>query len=242
MSEWCRRLGKPSDRYQKLAETIQRAMWWIIGPHLAPGGSGWGAMGYHIAALALRAKALDDNFHLDAVEFIKQHWRDCFPNNPNAPRLSDPSVASTQLITPYFAHYAFPQLIEREQMDFVLDQYRSCWGWMLKTGATTCLEVFDPRWSHCHQWSACPTWQLSRYVLGLRSRFDRADCEFDLHIEPGSLERASGKIPFAGAVIEIQWRRTDGKIQYELSTPRVIRLRMPDNAVREIKSHDRFVL
>ena len=91
-------------------------------------------------------------------------------------------------------------------MDFVLDQYRKCWGWILSEGRTTLLEVFDTRWSHCHQWSACPTWQLSRYGLGLHPRFDWGADHFDLAVHsadelrrPGSVA-AVRSIPFPAVV------------------------------------------
>ena len=78
----------------------------------------------------------------------------------------------------------------------------SCWISTVRAGAgrwkrgrTTWVEVFDTRWSHCHQWSGAPTWQLSRYVLGLDPRFDRAINSFDLILHPGSLQQANGRIP-----------------------------------------------
>jgi alpha-L-rhamnosidase len=53
------------------------------------------------------------------------------------------------------------------------------------------MEVFDTRWSHCHPWAGCPTWQMSRYLLGLHPRLDRGPGQFDFRLEPGSLARAS---------------------------------------------------
>jgi hypothetical protein len=156
---------------------------------------------------------------------MRRHILNCFPNNPDAPRLSDPAVASRQIITPYFAHFAFPPLIQNGHADFVLDQYRACWGWMLSEGRTTMLEVFDPRWSHCHQWSACPTWQLSRYALGLHPRFDEAADQFDLLLRPGSLKRARGGVPIRDGVIEIDWERAGDAVKYRITTPRPIKLR-----------------
>ena len=62
-----------------------------------------------------------------------------------------------EAVTPYFAHYAFPLLIENINLDLALDQYRTCWGWALGGGRTTWVEVFDTRWTHCHQWAECPS-------------------------------------------------------------------------------------
>ena len=106
-------------------------------------------------------------------------------------------------------------------MEFVLDQYRRCWGWALGDGRTTWLEVFDTRWSHCHQWSGCPTWQLSRYVLGLQPRYDLGQGHYALTINPGSLSRAEGKLPLPDGqgVMDVKWTREADGVHYQLQTP-----------------------
>ncbi len=101
-------------------------------------------------------------------------------------------------------------------MAFALDQYRACWGWMLDGGYTTWLEVFDTRWSHCHQWAGCPTWQLSRYALGLRTRFDLGDNHFEFCLHPGALEWARGKLPTPNGPVEIEWKRNGETVEYTL--------------------------
>ena len=64
-------------------------------------------------------------------------------------------------------------LFESGEADFVLDQYRACWGWALGEGRTTWVEVFDTRWTHCHQWAGAPTWQAEgdriRYTVSAPS-------------------------------------------------------------------------
>jgi hypothetical protein len=185
----------------------------------------WEKHGYHVAALALRAGMLDEKQKPLALAFIKKHILNCFPNNPDAPRLSDPGVQSTQLITPYFAHFLFPSLILSGEADFVLDRYRKCWGWMLSEGRTTILEVFDPRWSHCHQWAACPSWQLSRFCLGLHPRGDRGADQFDLRLRPGSLKHATGRVPFPGGTIDVQWERKGDRINYLMTPSKPIHVR-----------------
>jgi hypothetical protein len=160
--------------------------------------------------------------------------------------LSDPAASNPRLITPYFAHYALPLLIERSQMDFVLDQFRRCWGWALEDDRTTWLEVFDTRWSHCHQWAGCPTWQLSRYVLGLQPRADLGERHFFLVLAPGSLQRAQGRLPLPNTdqVIDINWRRTAEGLRYRLETPLPITLhleeRLADGQARVVKVEREF--
>jgi hypothetical protein len=106
-------------------------------------------------------------------------------------------------------------------MNFVLDQYRKAWGWMLGDDRTTWLEVFDTRWSHCHQWAGCPTWQMSRYLLGLQPHYDLGIQHFLFVLNPGSLKNVQGMIPVPGGVgvIKVKWTRQPDGLHYHLETP-----------------------
>lgn len=187
----------------------------------ASGGDVWTRIGYHRAALGLRLGFFDAAQAAAGRAHLKEHMLRCFPNRADAPRLSDPAANNPQLITPYFGHFALPDLIEHDDMDFVLGQYRTAWGWALGGGRTTWLEVFDTRWSHCHQWSGCPTWQLSRALLGLTPRFDLGEMHFDLALHTGSLDRSEGTLPLAGRpeTIHVAWIKDTAALHYRLTTP-----------------------
>ncbi|QHI68754.1 family 78 glycoside hydrolase catalytic domain [Tichowtungia aerotolerans] len=199
----------------------------------------WEKIGYHAAALALGSGLLAEPERRAAcVNYIKQHILSCFPNRPDAPRLYDTTVEASQLITPFFAHHVFPPLIEAGEMEFALEQFRVCWGYWLDAGLTTWPEVFDLRWSHCHQWSGCPTWILSRYVLGLHPRYDLGNDHYDLRLEPGGLDRASGTIPvpYSDKTVSVSWKRTDAGIDYGLTASSPIVLHCPDGKMIQVAS------
>lgn len=185
-----------------------------------------GHPGYHACVLGLRVGVLPEAQKAAAIAGIKAHLLRCFPNDPTAPRLADTSVMSERLITPSFCHFTLPLLIEAGEMDFVLGQYRTCWGWMLETGLTTWPEVFDLRWSHCHQWAGCPTWQLSRYGLGLHPRFDLGERCFVFNLHPGSLSQAAGTVPIdcVGGTARVAWKREGGAIVWSVSADTPITL------------------
>jgi hypothetical protein len=113
-------------------------------------------------------------------------------------------------------------------MEFVLNQYRQCWGWAVDDGRTTWLEVFDTRWSHCHQWSGCPTWQLSRYLLGLQPRYDLGQRHYALSLVPGSLSRAEGKVPLPDGqgVLDVKWVKEADGLHFQLQAPSPIFLHL----------------
>lgn len=201
MVRWCRYVGQEAKatRYEALADASRRSIQRYF-EHEAS----WERRGFQRTALALRQGFFTGGDERAAVAALKAHLLRCFPNDPSAPRLSDPSAANPRLITPYFAHFAFPPLIERGELPFVLSQYKKCWGWALTIEDGTWLEVFDPRWSHCHQWAGCPTWQLSEALLGLRPCFDQGKNHFRFVAQTGGLKRVQGTVPLAGGRVRVQ--------------------------------------
>jgi hypothetical protein len=235
MSSWATQIGQDGARYKERAATLEATLRTRLQAKLASGG--WSNLGYHSAALALLLGLIKDE--ISCLDYIASHLRDCFPNNLDAPRNEDPLTFNARLITPYFAHFVFPLFFERGRADFVLDQYRTCWGWLLGDGRTTLPEVFDTRWSHCHQWSGCPTWQMSRYLLGLRPRLDLGPDTFEFCLAPGSLSGARGQLPHpAGGWIDIEWRLNDGALDYSCHTDAKLAIRFTDGTVREIAPRD----
>jgi len=220
MAKWCELVdATDAERLLALARRLESTVrrWFETHPK-------WSEIGYHRAVLGLRLGLLQ-NREGEAIDFIKAHMLECFPNDPSAPRLSHPSASQPRLITPYFGHYALAELWERGEGAFALDQYRTCWGWALADGRTTWLEVFDTRWSHCHQWAGCPTWQLSRYALGIRPRMDLGPRVFEFDPRPCSLPWASGAFPAAEGEIQVRWEKSGSVRQVRVESQSPFRLR-----------------
>jgi hypothetical protein len=231
MAAWAEATGHESAPYLERAAKLEAMLRARLNSKLSSGG--WPAVGYHNASLALMLGLIEDE--TGALDYLAAHLLDCFPNNPSAPRNESPLDFNARLITPYFAHFVFPLFFERGRTDFILDQYRTCWGWLLEDGRTTLPEVFDTRWSHCHQWSGCPTWQMSRYLLGLRPRFDLAPDTFEFCLAPGSLAAARGRLPHpAGGWIDIEWRAKNGRIEYSCRADNRLVIHQRPERAREI--------
>jgi hypothetical protein len=226
MVRWREALGLSGNDYAQEAASVETMVkQWLAGQLSRKGG--WKNVDYHYASLALLAGIVEKEQERPCIAAIENRLLGCFPNDPNAPRLSDPSVTSDRVLTPYFCHFAFAALLQHGETDFVLKEYRKCWGWALDQGVTTWLEVFDTRWSHCHEWSGCPTWQLSRYVLGLQPRFDLGDGVYDLHIHPGKLRFATGTVPIpGGGAIQIKWQILGKAVHLLVKTSKPITLRI----------------
>lgn len=87
------------------------------------------------------------------------------------------------ITTPYFKFYELDVLCRMGRLAEVLEQMKSYWGGMLKRGAVTFWEEYDPNVSEaeqydmygdkfgkslCHAWAASPIYLLARYFAGVR--------------------------------------------------------------------------
>lgn len=167
--------------------------------------------GFNSNALALYYNLIPENKKETVIDYIKKFILNSYPANPKGSMMYDPNTDYNDTITPYFSHFTMAALIENGEMDFVVEQYKTFWGWMIEQGMTTAAEVFDIRWSHCHAWSACPSWQLSRYVLGVWPKNGK------ILFRPYSckLEKAKGYFPDTD--IHVQYRRNNGVCEYILT-------------------------
>ncbi|KAA2240788.1 Bacterial alpha-L-rhamnosidase [Chitinophaga agrisoli] len=88
-----------------------------------------------------------------------------------------------QITTPYMRFYELEALCAMGEQDYVLKEMKDYWGGMLKLGATSFWEKYDPKEkgaehyamygrpfgrSLCHAWGASPIYLLGKYYLGVK--------------------------------------------------------------------------
>ncbi len=88
----------------------------------------------------------------------------------------------TPITTPYFEFYELDAMCQLGNFKYFTDMLDSYWGGMLRLGATTIWEEFDPKKSGiehyemyggkyekslCHAWGASPIYLLGKYALGV---------------------------------------------------------------------------
>jgi hypothetical protein len=98
------------------------------------------------------------------------------------------------LANTFYSHFVYDALAKHGRLEDALRLMRERYGPMLARGATTLWESFEPTASLCHGFSATPTYQLSRRVLGVGPAapgFARIVLSPDL----AGLGRASGVVP-----------------------------------------------
>lgn len=127
-----------------------------------------------------------------------------------------------QITTPYFKFYEMDALCKMGRLEEVLARIREYWGGMLKRGAVTFWEEYDPAVpeeeqydmygdqfgkSLCHAWSASPIYLLARYFIGLTVT-DPKKGTYELHPHLEYFDSLDCVFPVGEKDIHILW---DGK-------------------------------
>lgn len=139
------------------------------------------------------------------------------------------SPAWSVVATPYYNNYTIFALSQMGRTQEAVDFVRNYWGGMLREGATTWWEGYDPSWekdhfhahlqadngtgffvSLCHGWSAGPTNLLTERVLGVRPTSGGfRTC--DIQPELGDLQWVEGTVPTPHGGLTARFeKRADG--------------------------------
>ncbi len=129
--------------------------------------------------------------------------------NPEVPRIT----------TPYFRFFELDALCRLGYLREVLGEIKAYWGGMLKLGAVTFWEEYDPELplerqyamygdpygkSLCHAWAASPIYLLSRYFVGLRE--DAASPSgYRVNVADGVFRRLDCTLCLGGRTVRIQY-------------------------------------
>ncbi len=131
------------------------------------------------------------------------------------------------ITTPYMKFYELEALCEIEREEYAVKYVKDYWGGMLKIGATTFWEKFDPGQSGvehyamygrpfgkslCHAWGAGPVYLFGKYLLGVKPLTPGYK---SYAIEPSlaGLDWIKGKVPTPNGNIEIYMNKSTVKIK-----------------------------
>lgn len=132
-----------------------------------------------------------------------------------------------QITTPYMKFYELAALCEAGEQRRVLDFVRSYWGGMLRLGATTFWEEYNPSLpddkqyemygrpfakSLCHAWGANPLYLFGRYYLGVRPLKAGYD-EYLIEPELGGLRWINGTVPTPNGDITVNMNDKNVRIK-----------------------------
>jgi alpha-L-rhamnosidase len=132
-----------------------------------------------------------------------------------------------QITTPYMRFYELEALCAMGEQPYVLAQMKDYWGGMLKAGATSFWEEYDPAKkgaehyamygrpfgkSLCHAWGASPLYLLGKYYLGIKPT---APGYSQYLVEPnlGGLTWMQGTVPTPAGAVELFCSNTQIKLK-----------------------------
>lgn len=122
-----------------------------------------------------------------------------------------------KISTPYMRFYELEAMCAMGETDYVLKEIRSYWGGMLREGATSFWEKYNPEdtgvkhltmynrpygKSLCHAWGASPVYLLGKYYLGVKP-VQPGYATFEVRPVLGDLQWMEGKVPTPDGVIEV---------------------------------------
>ena len=123
----------------------------------------------------------------------------------------------TPITTPYFEYYELDAMCTIGDFKYVTDMLNSYWGSMLRLGATSIWEEFDPTKngvehysmygdkygkSLCHAWGASPIYLLGKYALGVRPTSAGYET-FDVVPNLMGFEFIDGKVPVLDGEVSV---------------------------------------
>ena len=131
------------------------------------------------------------------------------------------------ITTPYFRFFELEALCRLGYLDEVMTQIKAYWGGMLRLGATTFWEEYNPAKpleqqyqmygdpygkSLCHAWAASPIYLISRYFVGLRP-LSPGGAEYELRPQIRFFRHLDCSYPMGGQLLRI--RLEDGELNVE---------------------------
>ncbi len=143
--------------------------------------------------------------------------------------------------SPFFMFFLLEALVRENRFDALIDTIRNYWGKQTDAGATTFWEMYhepdDPgpftnenrlTRSHCHGWSAAPTFFLTQYVLGIRPH-EPGYATVLVAPHPGSLTFAQGRVPTPHGPVDCYWTSSEKRfdLSIEVSSGIPTRIELP---------------
>jgi len=137
-----------------------------------------------------------------------------------------------KITTPYMRFYELEALCAMGEQPYVLKEMKNYWGGMLKLGATSFWEEYNPDKkgtehlamygrpfgkSLCHAWGASPIYLLGKYYLGVEPTAPGYET-YTITPNLGGLEWMEGKVPTANGDISIYCSKTEIRVSAATGT------------------------
>ena len=143
--------------------------------------------------------------------------------------LENPAVEP--ITTPYMRFYELETLCMMQRQNQVLKEMKAYWGGMLREGATTFWEKYNPEEkgtehlamygrpygkSLCHAWGASPLYLLGRYFLGVHPT-EPGYKQFEVRPVLGGLQWMEGDVPTPRGMIHVSMNKEEVTVSCDFS-------------------------
>lgn len=148
-----------------------------------------------------------------------------------------------KITTPYMRFYELEAMCTMGETSYVMNEMRNYWGSMLKEGATSFWEKYNPeetgvqhlamyqrpyRKSLCHAWGASPIYLIGKYFLGVKptapgySKFEIRPVLADLKWMEGIVPTPNGtiKVYMDGRTIKVSASEGEGYLYFKSKMPK----------------------
>lgn len=136
----------------------------------------------------------------------------------------NPSEGMVKAGSPFSLFYVLEELAKENRSEEILSIIRKGWKPMLDKGATTFWETFpgyERDWwsrSHCHAWSAAPTFFLSACQLGVQPS-EPGFAKFRIAPKPVDLSWCQGEFPTPAGVVPVSWNKKENGFELKTTIP-----------------------
>jgi hypothetical protein len=125
--------------------------------------------------------------------------------------------------SPFFEFFVLELFAREKAGDRLLSEIRRHWGFMIDQGATTFWELWTLSTgrltrSHCHGWSAAPTFFLSTSALGITPHCSRPST-IEFSPSPGNLRWMRGSVPTAVGPVRVNGAKNGRTWHYRIVLP-----------------------
>jgi hypothetical protein len=154
------------------------------------------------------------------------------------------------MISPYYNFYVITAMAQAGHRRETLEEIRNYWGGMVKEGATSTWEAYDPSWpkedfhrslqsdngqgyfvSLAHGWASGPAAWLIEQVLGIQP-LEPGFSEVSIRPDLVDLEWARGAEPTPQGLIRVEYRKAAKGLEAEIDLPQglIAKVSMPASA------------
>ncbi|MFP4028751.1 MAG: family 78 glycoside hydrolase catalytic domain [Candidatus Brocadiia bacterium] len=125
--------------------------------------------------------------------------------------------------SPFFMFFLLETMVKAGKYDDLVQTIRNYWGLQINAGATTFWENYHAEQerltrSHCHAWSAAPSYFLPREVLGVKP-LEPGYARVVIAPHVGNLTWAHGRVPTPRGCIECLWQAENGIFHLDVGLP-----------------------